>query len=475
MMRVGIMSRGLLKISRDRRLINIGLLAFLVVVGIISAERIASGHHVSVLLAATGVILLALALIKPNLLLPVTLFFLIIPFTFGVYRLSQILEIANILIVLLFVGWIARKIIFGEPLSNSPLNAPVIAYLLLVLLSYFRNLRPPTDPTNLPHIWAALSIMIYVSTSHVIRRKYHIDVIRHCFFVFFNVGFLISLYITLTGARLPFMANMAFSNRAGGTPLATGGGVLGVGMFGVMCALFLFSQPSYIRSRWIRYPLLMVYLTTIPLSGSRGVLLVLIGSLAFLFASQRKLKYMAVFTAVVLLIWIYVPNYYYSFPLVAQRIVTFSPSSVKYGSSIRTRLSMWVTSLKLWQEAPLFGIGYGWIDPFGLSLDPSLSIISFSRGVHNGYIFILRSMGILGLALFGWLALTFFKQAFRLRRRLQEPSVRQFTFFLIIYAVASLIGIAGGGGINRPLLYLTFGLISAIYVMNISNQQGKAE
>ena len=461
-------SRDLLNIPRDRRLLNVGLLTFVVVVGVISGERIGSGHHTSLLLAASGAILLALALIKPGLLLPIILFFLIIPFTLGVYRLSLILEIANLLIVLLFVGWIARKIVSRESLCKSPLNAPVIAYLLLVLLSYFRNLRPPADPTNLPHVWAALSIMIYVTTSHIIRRKYHIYAIKHCFFVFLNVGFLITLYIAFTGAQLPFMVSMGFFNRTGGTPLVTGGGVVGVGSFGTICILFLLSQPSYIRVRWIRYFLLVVYLAAIPLSGSRGVLLALFGSLVFLFLIQRRFKYVAALMAAAILTWIYVPDYYDSLPLVIQRIVTFTPSSPKYGGTIQTRLSMWVTSLKLWLEAPLFGIGYGWIDPFRLPFDLSVSLTTFSRGVHNGYIFILRNTGLLGAALFGWMALTFFKQAIRLRERIQEPSIRQFVLFLIAYAVFVLIGIGGGGGVDKPRLYFIFGLISAIYGINMS-------
>ncbi len=474
-MRMWAVSRSPINVPRDRTLLNIGLSIFLLTVSVILAERIASGHHISLFLAIGASTLLVLVVIKPRLVFSITLFFLIVPFTLGVYQLYQILEVANFLIVLLFVSWIARKTVSRESLSKSPLNAPVIAYLLLVLLSYFRNLRPLTDPTNLPHVWAALSIMIYLLTSDIIRRKYHIYMIRHCFFIFFNIAFLVTLYIAFTGAELPFISSMAFFNRGGRTPLVVGGGVHGVGLFGIACILFLLSQPSYIRMRWIRYLLLVIYFTAIPLSGSRSVLLVLLGSLAFLLLSQKKLKYVAGFTVAVILIWIYVPEYYYSFPLVAQRMVTFSPVSVQYGSSVQSRLSMWVASLKLWQEAPVFGIGYGFIDRYPLTLDPYISLMSFSRGVHNGYIFILRSLGAFGVALFGWMMFTFFKQAFKLRRRTQESSIRQFVLFLIIYTVSILIGIAVGGGINRPPLYLMFGLISAVYVMNMSNQQGQAE
>lgn len=474
-MRVWVMSRDLLNIPRDRRLLNIGLLTFVVVVGVISGERIASGHRISLLLAASGAILLALALIKPDLLLPIILFFLTIPFTLGVYRLYQILEIANFLIVLLFACWIARKIVSRESLCKSPLNAPVIAYLLLVLLSYSRNPRPLMDPTNLPHGWAALSIMIYLLTPGIIRRKSHICRIRHSFFIFFNIGFLITLYIAFTGARFPFMANMMFSNRIPGAGAIAGGGVQGVGTFGTLCILFLLSQPSYIRARWIRRLLLVVYFAAFPLSGGRGGLLTLLGSLAFLFLSQRKLGYATAFVAAIILMWIYVPEYYHSFPPVIQRITTFSLSSQEYGSSFRTRLSMWQASLKLWQEAPVFGIGYGFIDPSRLPFDPYTSLMTFSRMPHSAYVFLLRSLGLFGAALFGWMIFTFFREAFRLRRKIQEPAIRQFVFFLIVNTVATLIGITAGGGENRPVMYLVFGLISAIYAVNISCQQVKVK
>ena len=449
---------------RNRLLSNIFIFLLILAAAIVLGKISVSEQPLLLLVVGLigGVFLLSLAIIKLDLALLFILFFLIIPFTLGVHRLCQVLEVANFLILFTFICWLAVVSLYDKPVVKCPLNAPVFAFLGLVLLSYFRDPRSLTDSTNIHHIFAALSLMMYLLVSNIIKHKRQIYRIRHAFFAFYNAAFLVTLYIAFTGARIPLMTQMQFSNRAGGTPFTSGGGVHGVGQYGISCILFLLCQPSYIPSKLIRGSLLTTYFASLLLSGGRSVLLVLLGTLFLMLLSQKKIKHLVAITVMIVALFIYIPRYYYSLPAVVQRMFTFS----RQESSIYSRLSMWKASWELIQKRPIFGIGYGLIESSQLSFIPHPSMVAFSRGPHNGYVFIARSSGLVGIGILGWMIFTFFKEAFRLKNKVENPHIQQFVFFVIVQMIAILIGIAGGGGELRPSTYLFMGLISAIYAMH---------
>lgn len=414
-----------------------------------------------VVASGCGILLLPLVMVKLDAALLFILFFLIIPFTLGVHRLGQVLQISNFLIIFTFICWLIRRSIYRDPLVRSPLEIPVFGFLGLVLLSYFRNPRPLTDSTNIHYVWAVLSVMIYLLLSNIIKQKEQIYRIRHGLFVFYNVGFLICLYIAFKGGTLPMTIGVLFSDRRGGIPLVSGGGVHGVGQYGIICLYFLLCQPSYIPSKWIRGSLMAIYFAALSLSGSRSILVMLLGTLVLTFLIQKKLRHLAVIMVAIVVLFIYVPRYFDRLPVVVQRMFTFSQQQ----SSIHDRLSMWKASWELIQNRPIVGIGFGSIDPSQLSFIPYHSMDTFSRGAHNGYVFIIRTLGLVGIGIFGWMIFMFFKYSLTLREEVEELHIKEFVFFLIVTKISSLIGMVAGGGGVRPGMYMAFGLIGAIYVM----------
>jgi len=399
------------------------------------------------------------------------IFFLILPFTLGApvldyYKFGQVLEISNFLTVLLFLGWFGKVSIFGQYIFNkSPLYAPVLFFLSLVILSYFRNPKPIMDQMNLFYGQAAISLMLYLIVSNIIVRKEQIDKIRRALFVFYNIAFFITLVICFTGKQLPFMASTSFADRTGGT-FISGGGVHGIGVYGTVCILFLLAQPSYIRTRWIRILLLVMYFSALPLSGSRSIFLTISGTLILMFLIQRNFKYVIFLSVSVVILLSFPRGDYHSLPPVVQRMIDFSPET--RDASLRT--IMWKGAWELIKENPIWGIGYNIVPdskvPFEMFKAGPGAALMFSRGLHNAYISVLRSLGLVGIAIFGWIILAFFRQIAYLQKTVQDTHLREFVFFITMYVVTNLVKFVIAGGETSPMLYLFLGLASAIYTMS---------
>lgn len=82
--------------------------------------------------------------------------------------------------------------------------------------------------------------------------------------------------------------------------------------------------------------------------------------------------------------------------------------------STRQRLDAWGTALKVFVEKPVLGTGYaGYIDAASDLVDTS-SLGSKNKDMHNGYLVLLTSTGVLGFltmgSFLGWIALRVFKK-----------------------------------------------------------------
>jgi O-antigen ligase len=402
---------------------------------------------------AIGGILLLLMTAQLDVSLVVVLLFLMIPFTLGVQRLGQILQISNFLIIFTFLCWMVRRTLDRPKLVKTPFNVPIYVFLSLIMLAYLRNPRHPTDNTNLVHYNAAICLMLYLFTLNIVKRKGQILQIKHAYFVFYNIGLLLTLYVFFTGARVPQIVSTSFSHRY------TGGGVHGVGSFSSACILFLLCQPSYIRSKWVKFLLLLGYFCAIPLSGSRGLVVRFAGTLSLFCIIKRRFGWLFALVPASIGVFLFISRYYDPLPGTVQRMFTFEASSFPY------RFRLWQASWQSIKEHPIFGIGYG---RTGVEQRFSDGLYSdmLLRGPHNAYIFITRSLGLVGLGIFGWMMLTSLTGAFRLEKKIQDPHVKQFVFFIAMYIVVCLMSFMTGGGETSPNVYLALGLISAIYAMN---------
>ena len=408
-----------------------------------------------------AVALFLLTVIRTDFALIFIIFFMTIPFTLGIERLCQVLEISNFLISLTFLCLIIKTMANRSKLIKTPLSIAVFAFLGLVLLTYLRNPRPLTDRTNLAYINAAIGLMTYLIVSNVIVNKQRLFQIRDAYFTICNIALLLSVYISFTGTRLPLMVSASFFDRSGGT-LTSGGGVSGTGI-AFTCILFLLCQPSYISAKWIKLLLFAGYSSVLILSGSRSLVVMVIGTLCVLCVAKKKFKWLLILAVVTTVsFFVLVPRYFDYLPPAVQRMLTFSPSQ---STSSETRLLMWQASWQVFKEHPILGIGYasGGVPFYVYGKDLTMM---FVRGPHNAYVFIGRSLGIVGLSLFGWMIFTFFKGISKLRKEVEDPRMKGLLFFIAMSIVNALIGFTMGGGELSPTFYLQLGFASAIYAIS---------
>lgn len=438
-------------------------LTFLFVLGsgLVLGKAIASVSplYVSGLIIAT--VLFLLTVIRTDFALIFIIFFLAVPFTLGIARLGQILQISNFLISLTFLCLIMKTMANRSKLIKTPLSIAVFAFLGLVLLTYLRNPRPLTDRTNLTYINAAISLMTYLIVSNVIVNKQRLFQIRDAYFTILNIALLLLVYISLTGTRLPLMVSAGFFDRYGGT-LTSGGGVSGTGI-AFACILFLLCQPSYISAKWIKLPLFAGYSSVLILSGSRSLVVIIIGTLCVLCVAKKKFAWLLILVVVTTVSFlVLVPRYFDYLPSTVQRMLTFSPSQ---STSSESRLLMWKASWDLFKEHPVFGIGHA-TEGLAFYLYGKDLTMMFVRAPHNAYVFIGRSLGIVGLSLFGWMIFTFFKGISKLRKEVEDPRMKGLLFFIAMSIVSRLIGFTMGGGELSPIFYLQLGFASAIYAIS---------
>lgn len=392
-----------------------------------------------------------------------TFFFLVFPFTLGPQALSQLLEISNVLIVLLFFVWIIRLLAAQRgKLKRAPLDRPVLLFLAIVILSYFRNPRPIDDRTNLVHIEALLAMMMYLVSSNFTRKMETFLRLRNFIFLAYNAAFLTTLLIYFTGVRLPFMASMEFSHRQG---TIWSFGVHGVGVYGIACLVFLLAQPGFLKSRPIRLGLIGLYTAALPLSGSRTVPAELFGALVSLLIVRRKWRHLVGCLVLVIAVVAAVVLCYDLLPPELQRMFLFSAEFY----STTSRLIMWRDSIMLGLANPIFGIGYGIVEsPDTLALLADMPIhgdaqLMFSRAPHNSYVYIFRSLGLLGIGVFGWLVRTFFIQTSWVSSKVADRRFQDFVVFVMLSVLVILIDLGIGGGETKPRLYFWLGISSGCY------------
>jgi O-antigen ligase len=131
--------------------------------------------------------------------------------------------------------------------------------------------------------------------------------------------------------------------------------------------------------------------------------------------------------------------------------------------STSARLQLWSTSLRMIQGHPLFGVGLGQVKrslvDYGCDLEYT--------HVHNDFLNVATNAGLLGLAAFIWIWVTFLRMVVRCRPRQQIhglwPVLRTAGFGLMVaFLVAGLFQCYYTDVENAMLLWFLLGLVTAV-------------
>lgn len=236
------------------------------------------------------------------------------------------------------------------------------------------------------------------------------------------------------------------------------------GSVGLVLCVYYFNKTKGF-TRFLLYVAITLFFTTILFSGSRGGLVFLIVSLAYLFYKLGLIKPRLFFTILPLIILFYLVWQAIPKPL-EQRLVQ-TPDAILYGEDTwGFRLRLWESGFRLWLKSPIFGVG---MDGF-VARNP----MGTKAVMHNMFMNILTQNGLFGFIPFVLILILTFKNLVLMEKsaavtdEIHAMAIVWQTIFLIMI----LAGIKGNIEANK-FTWVVIGLgISA--QVNFVQQKAKA-
>ena len=322
------------------------------------------------------------------------------------------------LVFALFLLWCGKKFLAREPVSDMPLKAPMASFLALgALWLVFSSFRYAVFEELLRFVsFFLLYVLIIQEVRGERRMRLMIDSVLF-------VTILTSLYGVLQRLGYPLFdwipehytrimssygnPNFFGTHLVGAIPLllalsmGSRGWRRSLSALGLILALacLLFSET---RGAWIGFAFSLVFLA-----------FMLLRTRIIRFDCKTLLPFLGVFLVLVLLLLL-------SQDMIARRI---SGLQHPHGSVLQ-RLHTWEVTLSMIKAAPILGTGLGTFQIFF----PKFKYFGFESDVHignvlhahNEYLEITAEMGLVGLVVFLWLMVSFFRYTLRNRREGQD-------------------------------------------------------
>lgn len=339
-------------------------------------------------------------------------------------------NLTNLLMLFIFVVWMTGRYSQNEPMwLKTPLNVPIVLFILLGFLSVMRGNYYGSDYAWLAVVefkrWITPIVMFFLVLNTVKDRA-----------TIKNIVIVMVIVTTIVG----LMAIYDYMN-VGDSSLekARIGGI--AGHSNTLAAFFnyyIFLPFGFFlmnRSKWKYWLLLIPFLIQfrgIMVTFSRG------GYLAFAFGLyaiaffRSKIMFLLIVAATVLMMLnpILLPagirfrmGQTFNKPVsYAEAVTSADQMEDSLDGSSRSRLEIWKGALKMIQEQPIFGIGYGLFFP----LIRHYWIGGYSIDAHNTYLIIAAEMGIPALLIFLAIILITIWHTYRLYRTTQDPFTKAF-------------------------------------------------
>ena len=215
----------------------------------------------------------------------------------------------------------------------------------------------------------------------------------------------------------------------------------------LLLGLFLCDDNK--KRRWLYLATVLFSIHPLFFSYSRGAYIAAVAALVFFgIVKSRKLLALA---AVLFISWQTI------LPVtVAERIAMTESPGGRLEASAAHRIELWEDAKAMFQENPVFGVGFG---GFGLSVPPDETLTD----THNFYMKMLSEQGLIGIALFVMLLLRAFRSGWQLYRMAPTPFYKGlglgFLGCIVACSVANIFGDRWSYFVLGGYLFVFWGLV----------------
>jgi O-antigen ligase len=239
-------------------------------------------------------------------------------------------------------------------------------------------------------------------TDYIARSPKHLNTVLNAYLV-------VSISLAVLGIY-NFFAHVGDVTTFTGSARTEGFGGQGVEhfAFGLIPALYTafhrLWKVEYRRIRWFNISIILVFIVSILLSGTRGAWMATFGGLLFVYLPRFTLKQYATFALTIILAIVIV------FQIPALKEFTRYRSQDAIASGGTGRINIWFVNLEQFTHHPIIGVGW-WMGHQTMRLqdfDSSNQSLSWNtdygrfepRTAHNIYIQTLVELGLVGFILF---------------------------------------------------------------------------
>jgi hypothetical protein len=232
----------------------------------------------------------------------------------------------------------------------------------------------------------------------------------------------------------------------------------------LMPALILYVTPGYLEGhKWLSFVPVILLPLAVAFTFSRnlwiGVTLAILTFVAVARIESKKLvSLLAVLVVLVALLGPLASSYYPRVDAIAEALFfransLFARDELAYDSSTQWRLNENEQAVPKIMEYPVFGLGPGadYRKPFG-------STDWLTHYIHNGYLYLLLDVGIIGFLPFLWFSIVYLVRAFSHWHTLQDPVLKA----LVLSFAVSYIAILSSTTAAPHLLESNFVLLLAV-------------
>ncbi|MFQ6013910.1 MAG: O-antigen ligase family protein [Anaerolineae bacterium] len=362
----------------------------------------------------------------------------------------------DVVLLTLFAVWLVRALSRpDEKLISSPLDLPILIFVVLAFFSFVMGLRYGglTKDTLRHFAEVIIAIALYFVTVNVVRKRTQLEqVVRVIMLAGFAAAFIgVLLYFLPETTTIRLLSSLRIFHYPAGfgvlrfiednpelpmraTSTSIDPNVLG-GLLITITALtapHLFARRPLFPRVWVALAL-MSMVTCMVLTFSRGSFMGLGVALAFLgVVRYRRLFFLLLVAGIAILV----------LPQTQVYVQHFLEGLTGQDRATQMRMGEYYDALNLIARYPWFGVGFAGV--------PSIDLYV---GVSSVYLLMAEEMGLVGLGAFFLIVGLFFTQTWRAWRRLTPDS---WLDPILLGLMAALVGTLVGGIFDHYFFNLDF-------------------
>lgn len=408
---------------------SVGIILFIVAIAALSFVYLAHLPLQVSYLIVLGFVVFVTAFIKPDFALVILLFSMLLSPEFKTGSVSGrevVIRAEDILLVVIFLGWLARMAVYKEMglLKTTPLNHPLLIFLGVYLVATLLGILRQYVSVRSGAFYFLKYFEYYLIFFMVTNNLKNIRQVRIFVYSALIVALIISLFAWYQhGAGIervtaPFEGKVGEANTLGGYLVI---------ILMVACGIFLHAPSSGVKVFlgvviFFAFPALLFTLSR----GSWAAFLA--AFLALMFLTRKGKSILAVILVFMVLLSPFImPRF------VQKRIqYTFTPETqytlmgkhIGMDESTAARVDNWKYGFQAWAREPIIGRGAG-------SAGPT---------IDNQYTRILIETGVIGIFAFIWLIIVLYRNALAAYAQVKDE---YFSSGLAVGFIAGLIGLLG--------------------------------